>query len=81
MEVPGVIKHLPQGSWVGDDREWRTPSSSRNGNTNWRNGYKLWTRHKNSTGNIALQATGGETPWQALAPKCAGETLEELSSP
>ncbi len=80
MEVPRVIMHLPQGSWMEDDGEWRTPSFSRNRNINWRNGYKLWTRHKNSTGNIALQATSGETPWQATAPKCSGEILTELST-
>lgn len=41
VEVPGVIMNLPQGSWMSDDRERRTPSFSRNGRVHWRRHDKL----------------------------------------
>lgn len=39
----------------------------------------LWTKHKNSTENIALQATSGETSEQVAPPKCSGEIIAQLS--
>ncbi|MFB7881876.1 hypothetical protein [Brevundimonas diminuta] len=79
VEVVRMLENFPQTGWVDNDGQRRPPPFPLSWHGNWRNGYKLWTRHKNSTGNIALQATSGETPWQAPAPKCSGERLTELS--
>jgi len=81
MEIPRVIMHLPQGRRMGNEGERRSPPFSLSRFDNCRNEHGRWTRHKNSTGNIALQATSGETPKQATDPKCPSEILMRLLKP
>lgn len=69
VEVPRVIMNLPQGSGMDDDGQRRAASPSLNGFANRRGNDKLRTAHKNSTGNIALQATDGETIAEPPHPK------------
>jgi|GEM_PF-717815 len=75
VEVPRVIMNLPQGSGMDDDGQRRATSPSLNGFANRRGNDKLRTAHKNSTGNIALQATGGETNAEPPDPKCSRRIL------
>ena len=78
VEVVRMLENFPQTGWVDNDGQRRPPPFSLGWDSSWRNGYRRWKRHKNSTGNIALLTISGETPRQAASPNCSSEILAEL---
>jgi len=57
VEVFRMLENFPQTGWVDNDGQRRPPPFSLGWESSWRNGYRCWKRHKNSTGNIAFGTT------------------------